>query len=329
MAHEKRVKRPAFEDLPLRPGDPKGSAWGLWGEDDELGALNLLTPEVVKNASKEIVHGVVVPLNLPLDVPLRPMNPTRKVPVHRIVHKTRPQQASIANDDEIDINTQSSSQFDGLRHYPYQETMQFYGGVRQEDITGPGANSKLGIHNMAQHGIVGRGVLLDWRAYALRKGIKHSPFERHAIPLNELLEVAQEENVNFQPGDILVVRTGWTEEYYKLSDDDKIGLPVREMRASIGVEASEEAFKWHWDNQFAAVASDTVAYEAWPSPRPWGVAMHEVFLSGWGMPIGETFDLERLSEECAKLKKWTFFFTSQPLNITNGVASPPNAAAIL
>lgn len=55
-------------------------------------------------------------------------------------------------------------------------------------------------------------------------------------------------------------------------------LPDREMRTSCGVEATEESIRWHWDNAFAAVATDTVAYEAWPSPKAWGVSMHEVSL---------------------------------------------------
>lgn len=54
--------RPAFEDLPLRPGDPKCSAWGLWGNDDTLGTLNLLTPERVQHAARQVVTGETIPL---------------------------------------------------------------------------------------------------------------------------------------------------------------------------------------------------------------------------------------------------------------------------
>jgi hypothetical protein len=57
--------------------------------------------------------------------------------------------------------------------------------------------------------------------------------------------------------------------------------------------------------------------------------MHEVFLAGWGMPIGEMFDLEALAVECRKRDRWTFFLCSEPLNVKGGVASPPNAIAIL
>lgn len=48
----------------------------------------------------------------------------------------------------------------------------------------------------------------------------------------------------------------------------------------------------------------------------------------FGMPIGEMWDLEVLKEECERQKRWSFFFTSAPLNVTGGVASPPNALAI-
>jgi hypothetical protein len=61
---------------------------------------------------------------------------------------------------------------------------------------------------------------------------------------------------------------------------------------------------------------------------PRGFFLHPVLLAGFGMPIGELFDLERLSEYCEALGRWTFFFTSEPLNVIGGVASPPNALAI-
>lgn len=55
-------QRPSFDSMPLRKGDPKASAWGLWGDDDELGTLNLLTPAVVKAAAAEVLTGETVAL---------------------------------------------------------------------------------------------------------------------------------------------------------------------------------------------------------------------------------------------------------------------------
>lgn len=54
--------RPSFDSLPLHVGDPKASAWGLWGDEDELGALNLLNPALVKNATSEVVIGETITL---------------------------------------------------------------------------------------------------------------------------------------------------------------------------------------------------------------------------------------------------------------------------
>lgn len=88
--------------------------------------------------------------------------------------------------------------------------------------------------------------------------------------------------------------------------------------------------KWHWDMQFSAVAGDTNAYESWPPEfsSSLGLALHEVFLAGWGMPMGEVWNLEDLANQCIRQKRWSFFLTSQTLDIPGGVASPCNAMAI-
>lgn len=121
-----------------------------------------------------------------------------------------------------------------------------------------------------------RGVLLDWYDYSQKKGLPHRPFTNQAIPLEQLVEISREQGLTFRRGDVLIIRTGWTAAYSKLSHTEKAHLGGRDDRASCGVEATEAAIRWHWKNGFAAVASDTVAYEAWPSQKPWGVCMHEV-----------------------------------------------------
>lgn len=84
-----------------------------------------------------------------------------------------------------------------------------------------------------------------------------------------------------------------------------------------GLEQSEEILKWIWDN-FSAVAGDQPALECWPTQKDW--LLHEVLLSGWGCPIGELFDLEKLAEKCKMEKRWSFFVTSEPCNVPGGVA---------
>lgn len=189
-------------------------------------------------------------------------------------------------------------------------------------------NTNTDLSDIAKKTITGRGVLLDWYSWAAEQGIHFDHFASHGIPLSQLQTVAAIQGVQFRPGDILLVRTGWLLAYNALSEDQKAALPHRPVRSSCGVEASEDAIRWHWDNAFTAVASDTVAYEAWPSPRRWEVSMHEVFLSGWGMPIGESFDLDGLAAKCQEVQRWSFMFVSVPLDVPGGVASPPGAVAI-
>jgi hypothetical protein len=80
-----------------------------------------------------------------------------------------------------------------------------------------------------------------------------------------------------------------------------------------GVEQSEEMLQWIWEN-FAAVAGDHPSFECWPSQKEY--MLHEVLLAGWGCPIGELFDLEKLAEHCGKVKRWSFFVTSEVCNVS-------------
>jgi len=104
---------PAFDDLPLDKNGPPGNAWGLWGANDELGMLNLLTPEVVATAAAtEIREGIRISLDLPLDMLSHPAFERQQFQ-HQILNKA----PMAMNDDAISMNTQSSTQWDGFRHY--------------------------------------------------------------------------------------------------------------------------------------------------------------------------------------------------------------------
>jgi hypothetical protein len=103
---------PPFSALPLDKDGPPGNAWGLWGPNDQLGTLNLLTPETVAAAAAEIKDGIRIALDWPLD---KPSFPTFER--ERFKHRLIPKPPMIMNDDEITINTQSSTQWDGFRHF--------------------------------------------------------------------------------------------------------------------------------------------------------------------------------------------------------------------
>lgn len=86
----------------------------------------------------------------------------------------------------------------------------------------------------------------------------------------------------------------------------------------LGLEATQDSLQWLWESGFAAVASDAAGFERGPATGPYNdpdVSIHQWALAGWGMPIGEMFDLDELAEECAARKRWTFFLASVPLKV--------------
>lgn len=207
----------------------------------------------------------------------------------------------------------------------------FYNGITIKDIHGHDENGKrttcLGIQAMAEKGIVGRGVLLDFHAWRLKQNpqIPYEPFETGSIPLKYLLAVAESQGTEIKFGDILIIRSGYMAAYNTKTQTELSALTKVNPPAFSGVEQSEEMIKWIWEN-FSAVAGDQPSFECWPRQTEW--ALHEVLIAGWGMPIGELFDLEKLAEHCEKVKRWSFFVTSEVCNVPGGVASPPNILAI-
>ncbi|KAF2643110.1 putative cyclase [Massarina eburnea CBS 473.64] len=319
MATQKMTREyPKFCELPLNPSDPPHSAWGLWGTDDELGSLNHLTPERTVLAAKEVKTGTRIGLNWGLEQ----MDYTggfRDTIKHEIFEIGKNM-----NDDRITINTQTSTQWDGLRHWGFDDG-RFYNGFTQKEIL-ENKTSTLGIQAWEKQGIVGRGVLIDFVSYAKRKGIKYDALDFYAVPLKVAKEIAEECNFSFQAGDIVLLRTGFTTAFAAATLETKKTIMQKSPFKYPGLESNFQVLAWLWDTKIAAVAGDCPGFEAWP---PSEHAMHNILLAGFGMPIGEMFALDDLAEECERLKRWTFFFTSQVLNVRGGVASPPNAIAIL
>ena len=316
---------PKFEDLPLDSFDPPYSAWGLWGRDDQLGCLNHLTPERVVAASKLIESGVSVGLNWELhQMSVPPFYRTK------LKHDIFPIAENI-NDDKVEFNTQTSSQWDSFRHWSYSDG-RFYNGVNQGEVRNR-TSLRNGVHEWAKKGIVGRGVLVDFYSYTQEQGLAYDPWSFYKISVSQIREIAAEKRINFQAGDILFLRTGFVEKYQSMSSDELEKVMSQPGYFYPGLEGSLQSMEWLWDTHFAAVAGDNPAFEAWSaglgqSSDQTSLRMHEYLLSGFGLPIGELFDLEALAEQCKKHQQWTFFVTSEPLNLVGGVGSPPNAVAI-
>ena len=82
------------------------------------------------------------------------------------------------------------------------------------------------LADWAQHGICGRGVLLDMVKYYTDKHGKlpYDPFTTHPIPLEDLQAAAKAQGVTFQPADILIIRAGFMVRYYSATQEERDGL---------------------------------------------------------------------------------------------------------
>ncbi|KAI1964191.1 hypothetical protein LOZ58_002054 [Ophidiomyces ophidiicola] len=334
--HPENTKLPTRHHVPHIPGAPEGACW-VWGKDDNLGRLNLLTPARVKAAAQEIRTGELVALNLPLNVPETPGFGREK-----FVHTIKTLYENIAYDDKYELNTQSGTQWDGFRHFAHLATQSFYNGTKGKDIVGPEANHNCSIHHWANHGIAGRGVLIDYWTYANANGIKYDPYTSHAITFDDLSKCGRAQGIDIRPeaqggdikvGDILMVRSGFVDSYYSRSPEERIQLALRPHAIGEGEEqkyaglAQEDAIlDWLHDSYFAGVIGDAPAFERWPTPKEY--YLHEYILALWGMPLGEMWDLEKLAVKCRETNRWFFFMTSAPANVPAGVSSHANATAI-
>jgi hypothetical protein len=160
---------------------------------------------------------------------------------------------------------------------------------------------------------VGRGVLLDYHSWRVANNVPYEPFKTGSIPLDHLKAVLESQGTELKFGDILIIRSGYMAAYNAMSYDELKELAKVIPPTLSGVEQSEEILKWIWEN-FSAVAGDQPSFEAWPAQGEFH--LHEVLLAGWGCPIGELFDLERLSEVCKETGRYTFFVTSEVCNVS-------------
>jgi hypothetical protein len=315
---------PRYEQLPeVEPGGDR-HAWDVWGREDQLGAINHLTPERVRAAAGLVRTGQVISLNLPLDQP----HPGLSEPGGRARYTHHIYTTRTGRDDSLDgFYLQFSSQWDGLRHIRYRQ--HGYWGGRQDEAVDAGA---LGIERWAQHGITGRGVLLDLPRHYERTGRPFDPTARIALTGPLMEEIAAAQGVAFQPGDLLLLRTGWLAWYLSLdqASRDRLQGTLRPGEGGLhcpGLDAHRETAAWVWDHRLAAVAADNPALEVLPVDRAVGF-QHRRLIALLGIAVGEFWHLEGLAAECAADGVYEFMLTAAPLNVPGGVGSPANAYAI-
>jgi len=319
---------PDFADLPVREGLPPGSSWGVWGDDDRLGCLNLLGEERTRAGLSAVVDARVFSLNLELDLPDPPLFGR---PAFR--HDVSWLAGGAGHDDSLsDWNTQSSSQWDGFRHIRHP-LYGFYGGVYDE---------RHGVDVWAARGIVGRAVLCDVGRWREAEGRPIDYAEADPIEPDDVRGALAAGGTQVETGDILLLRTGWLRWYRSLDAAGRTAL--RTGHRAPGLRPGTATAAMLWDLHIAALAADNPAVEVWPpgatlapdkrdAVRADPERCHEAFvhfslLALLGLPLGELFDLDALADAVAADGRSACLLTSAPLRLRHGVASPANALAI-
>jgi hypothetical protein len=311
---------PTYDDLRHRTDAPPGSTWGLFA--GERGMAALAGAAEVRAAAGLVRTGEVFNLDHPLDVFAPPLAPTRHAPRHEIFSRHRDHR-----DDRLDgFYPQAGTQVDGLRHRRHAE-FGFYDGVPDAAVTESGP--ALGVGRWAEAPIVGRAVLADLA--------RHQPIDHAsgaALPVALVEETLRAQGTELCPGDLLLIRTGWTGWYLSSCDEDARARVRRERRFT-GLAQSRELLAWLYDHRVALAASDTFALEVLP-PMPGSAfggdtdhgMVHQDLIALLGLPIGELWRLDPLAEACAADRRWDCLLVVKPLNLPAGVGSPANATAI-
>jgi kynurenine formamidase len=314
---------PDYDALPSTEGGAR-SGWNLFGAGDSRGLMNLQTPERVRAAAALIRGGTVYPLNAPLDYPSPPLFGRGALRRNNLS-----QRGSRGFDDVLDnFYPQAASQWDSLGHVGFKDDT-FYNGASWEDVNSGARNT---IDHWARKGIAGRAILLDVRRTALASGNAYDPGSAYAISVEELEETRRRAGVEFQPGDVVLLRTGFTEWYLQQDALTRRRISMPMNLQSVGIEHSEAMARYIWNSHACAWASDCPSLEVWPpafTPDSWPFGfLHNVLIGQFGLAIGELWWLDELAEACAADGIYEMFLTSAPLNAPGGIGSPPNAIAI-
>lgn len=305
---------PSYDALPRHQTLGLPHAWEVL--DPGAGMTAFAGPKQRLRAAHEVTLGESFGLNLGLDE-INPPLFGRSAHRHEVVQPDRN-----TYEDVLDgFNPQAGSQWDGLLHVSARE-FGFFGGQ-------PGPTSEergAGIASWAGSGIVSRGVLLDVPRWKASLNIAWHPFAGTPLTVDELLECADHQDVSFEEGDVLCVRTGWIEAYRSLPTAERD--PAVLGRSFSGLCADEQMARFIWDSRFTAVCADNPALESAPGNPDLG-SLHRRLIPMLGACIGELFDLDALAERCAQVDRWTFLLAAAPLAIPGGVSSPSNAVAVL
>ena len=296
----------AGEGVPTGPGSSRVGNWGRWGPEDERGALNLITEEVVAGALRLPQRGRVIPLGTEVGKK-GPITGGRNATWHltvTVAHPTDPGRGRA--EDVLNLHTHAHSHMDGLGHV--WTDGQLYNGFPSSTV-GRGGAGRLSISRAG--GVVTRGVLLDVTGAGDRR------WEIGELITVEDLETAgRAGRVDVRAGDAVMIRTGW---YDRFLDGDPV---FHAGEPGLGREAAD----WLASRDVALVGMDNSALEPIPArPGANPLYVHETFLRDHGIFMLELLDLSGLAESGAP----EFLFVAAPLRIDRGLGSPVNPLAVI
>jgi kynurenine formamidase len=329
---------------------PQGSNWGEFGEDDQRGRMNLLTPERRLRALDEVKTGQVFCLSHPLDRPGgNVLNPNRYPPVFHPVMRgkdvyfnlamenTDPRFTDVGSDEAIMLYSQYSTHWDGFAHkgtvfdadgdgVPEKVS---YNGYRIVDADGRGMHGALGalavsVAQMAEMGVQGRAVMIDLR--------HHFGDERVAVTLDMLDRVMREDNVAVEPGDIVCIHTGLGQLIREA--EGKLDQSIR-TACTVLDGYDKRLLEWIADTGIAAIAADNLAVERSSTlgvdprlgHRGPQLPLHEHCLVKLGIHLGELWYLTELAAWLRQNRRNRFLLTAPPLRMPGAAGSPVTPVA--
>ncbi len=330
---------------------PEGSTWGDFGPDDQLGRLNLLTPEKVRQGAAEVKEGLSFCLSLPLDMPGgNAVNPKRRPPKFAPVYEKGglyfnyiwkdhgANSLDVTCDEAVTLYSQYSTQWDSFAHVGMlfdadgdgQPEPVYYNGYRAyEHVGGPRGSDQLGaralgIENMAQTGVQGRGVLVDLHA--------HFGDERVAVDFAMLMEVFRKDGVEVEAGDMFLFHTGWDDMILGMGGDPD----AEKLHASCAVLDGFDTnlLQWISDSGIVIIATDNMAVEdsrrfGETQDGPSRLPLHRHCLFRLGVHLGELWYLSQLSSALKARGRSRFLLTAPPLRMPGAVGSPATPVATL
>jgi kynurenine formamidase len=291
------------------------SSWGRWGADDQLGAVNRLTPDRVAVAAGLVRSGLVVSLSLPQQGSPAPDCPNpaefRMTQLHDADVGLGPM--SFAKDfDGADYHSDGHTHIDALCHVAYEGRL--YNGVAASSVTAEGAAAEA--IDLVKDRVVGRGVLLD--IPRLRGSRWVEPGEH--VFASDLQDAEREQGVGIDAGDILLVRTGQVRRLAELG-------PWDTAQSKAGLHPT--AMPLLAERGIAALGCDTNSDTAPSSTEGVAFPIHVLALNAMGVLLLDYLQLEDLARACESAARWEFLCVTAPLRIAVGTGSPVNPLAIL